>query len=146
MRQNITVASLLERSEQPSELNRVLDYVVVLNTLTSYVRSIIPAPLSETTRVVYAEKYRLKLESNSLGERMALIRLIPKIIDKMSEHLPNLKDIDVIVSQASSEASSPPAPCRTLSLESASMIQCVADMAPPDLRKALEKLARHHKS
>lgn len=142
MKQNIpSLASVVEQAENQSELRRIKDYVVLLNSLTRNVRPTLPAHLREETRVIYTDKYQLTLESATLRHQMELVLLIPAVLKKMRTKLPELKKIDVIITPKKSELLSPARPFRLLSRESSSMIQHVAAIAPSGLRQALDRLA-----
>lgn len=139
------LSSLSEGSGHQSELCRIRDYVAFLNTLTRHLSGTLPSHLRQNTRVVYAQAGRLTLESAGMRQQMELLLIIPAILKKMRTHMPELQNIEIIICRSNFPAPPSPVPERTLSAESAGMIECVATLAPPELRIALERLARCHK-
>lgn len=116
-----------------------------LNRLGNDIKSLLPRSARNATRVANYGNGKLVLETATNKARLDIVADKVALIKKIAKHLPKLREIEVKVN--SSMVTPPVKPNqRSISVQSADILECVASMTPPGLSQALRKLASHKTS
>lgn len=116
-----------------------------LNRLGNDIKPLMPRSARSATRVANYGNGKLVLETATNKARLDIVADKVALIKKIAKHIPKITEIEVKVNP--SMITPPVKPNqRSISEQTADILECVSNMTPPGLSQALRKLASHKTS
>ncbi|MCU6339073.1 DUF721 domain-containing protein [Enterobacter quasiroggenkampii] len=135
------------RIEEGDQLQRIQQRASKLLRIDREIKQQLPATLSRWVRVANYRDSTLILEVRNAAVQLRLRQVLPAVERELkSGLLPSMQHIDVRINPEVGDGQEKVGTVRVLSQNSAELISGIAEMAPDELKEALERLAAHRKT
>lgn len=135
------------RLEEGDQLQRIQQRASKLLRLDREVKQHLPATLSRWVRVANYRDSTLILEVRNAAVQLRLRQALPAVERELKGGLvPSMQRIEVRINPGVGDGMEKAGSVSVLSQNSAELISGLAEMAPDELREALERLAAHRKT